>query len=296
MSLKETIILPEGVNQENKATKTYRERVRETEDRNYLPVIIKRIDEAVRHPNDILEKAIHEGIEQHKRTNLSLMLSSLSAGLILGFAAMCVALASQIYSDSFIMDRLMMALVYPLGVIICIMSGTQLFTEHTATAVYPILDKKANMKSLLRLWAIVLGGNLLGTFLSSYLIASSDTVIHAAAGFNEVSGHLLSFSFYEVVLSGVLAGWLMAQGGWLIHSSPTASGQIFCIYIVTFIIGLAGLHHSIAGSAEIFGSFFLAKDPQIIQGLSFILAAVIGNLLGGSIFVAILNYAHIKRS
>ena len=297
MSLKDTIILPEGSTpNKDQETKTYRERVRETEDRNYLPVIVKRIDEAVRHPNDILEKAIHEGIEQHKRTDLSLLLSSLSAGLILGFAAMCVALASQIFTDNFIMDRLMMALVYPLGFIICIMSGTQLFTEHTATAVYPVLDKKAKLKSLIRLWFIVLTGNILGTFLSSFLIASSDTVIHAAAGFNEVSGHLLNFSFGEVVLSGVLAGWLMAQGGWLIHSSPSASGQILCIFIVTFIIGLAGLHHSIAGSAEIFGYFFLNDDPQILKGIGFIIAAVLGNILGGSIFVAILNYAHIKRS
>ena len=49
-----------------------------------------------------------------------------------------------------------MAIVYPLGFIICIMSGTQLFTEHTATAVYPVLAGKADVKKLFRLWLLLL--------------------------------------------------------------------------------------------------------------------------------------------
>ena len=55
-----------------------------------------------------------------------------------------------------LLQRLSMAIEYPLGFVICIMSGTQLFTEHTATAVYPLLAIKAGVKQLLRLWLVVL--------------------------------------------------------------------------------------------------------------------------------------------
>lgn len=292
------IIIPKNSDYVSNLEKTQRAIEREDEDEKYLPVIIKRNDEVVRHPDDTLEKAIEEGLEQHKRSAFSLFLSATSAGLILGFAAMSVALFSQIYSgeESLLHDRIAMALVYPLGFIICIMSGTQLFTEQTAMAVYPVLDKKTSVKSLFNLWVIVLIGNLFGTLISSFLISSADGVILAGNGTLEIANHLIHYSFLQVFLSAILAGWLMAQGGWLILSTSPGISQIVCIYIVTFIIGIGGLHHSIAGSAEIFGGLMISETPNYLASLKFLISSILGNLLGGSVFVAILNYSHIKKT
>jgi len=44
---------------------------------------MKRSDEAIRHPDDVLEKAILHGLEQIHRPYLSLILSSAGAGMIL---------------------------------------------------------------------------------------------------------------------------------------------------------------------------------------------------------------------
>lgn len=279
-------------------TTTSRTIEREQEDQEYVSVIVKRNDEAVRHPDDILEKAIQEGVEQHQRSRASLFLSALAAGLILGFAGMCVALVhSTIPSGvSPAIQRLATAFVYPLGFIICIMSGTQLFTEQTATAVYPVLDKRSQIKSLLMLWVLVLAGNLVGTLVSSILIFQSEAVILAGKGFVEVYEHLISYSGTEVFMSAILAGWLMAQGGWLVMATPPASSQIICIYIVTFVIGLGGLHHSIAGSAEIFSGLLHANDPHYFDAIKFLVVAIIGNLIGGSFFVGVLNYGHIRKT
>jgi len=268
------------------------------EDKDYVPVILKRSDESVRHPDDILKKAIGKGLEQYKRTKLSLFLSAFSAGLIIGFAGMCVALITQLIpsNENILANRLAVAFVYPLGFIVCIMSGTQLFTEHTATAVYPILDKKIKYKCLLILWGVILIGNFIGTFCSSILLYFSDSVILAGIGFTEVAHHLIQFSFFKVFVSAVLAGWLMAQAGWLILATPSTSGQILCIYIVTFIIGLGGLHHSIAASSEIFSALLHSTHPEFFSSFKFLISAILGNLVGGSFFVGVLNYAHIKKT
>lgn len=298
-NLKNKIVLEDGVEYEmGEKSKTERSIERDAEDDSYIPVILKRNDETSRHPEDTLERAIHEGVEQHKRKSFSLFLSATAAGLILGFAGMCVAIATQMFppENGELFTRLASAVVYPLGFIICVLSGTQLFTEHTATAVYPVLDKKASKRSLLKLWITVLAGNMLGTLVSSYLIYLSNPVIMAHSGFLEIANHLIHFEFSEIFISAILAGWLMAQGGWLILVTPHTSSQIMCIYIVTFIIGLGGLHHSIAGSAEIFAGIFHSDNPDYLGSLKFISAAVAGNLFGGSFFVAILNYGHIKRS
>ncbi len=277
---------------------TERSLERKSEDQHYTPVIIKRNDQAVRHPDDTLKFGIEEAVEQHDRPRMSLLLSSISAGLILGFAGMCVALMSQLYpsSDGALMNRLACAFIYPLGFIVCVMSGTQLFTEQTATALYSVLDKRSTVVSLLSLWSVVLIGNFIGTFLCSVLLYLAEPVIVANNGFESVMGHLLSYSFSEVFFSAILAGWLMAQGGWLVLATPPAITQLACIYTVTFIIGFGGLHHSIAGSAEIFSGLIRSSNPDFLKSASFLTSAVLGNLLGGAIFVAILNYGHIKKT
>ena len=148
---------------------TDREVERDREDRHFVPVIVKRTDEARRHPDDILQTAIEEGYEQLHRRPLSLFLSAVGAGLILGFVAMSVGVVSTATAgvESEILRRIAVALVYPLGFVVCIMSGNELFTEHTATAVYPVLDQRSGLWRLLRLWLVVGGGNLLGTLFSA---------------------------------------------------------------------------------------------------------------------------------
>ncbi len=278
--------------------KTEREVERQNEDEDYVPVIIKRRDESIRHPDDALEGATDEGLEQLKRPFLSLILSSVGAGLILGFTAMAVAVMATLTSslEQPLIQRLSMAIVYPLGFVICIMSGTQLFTEHTATAVYPFLAGKAGVKQLLRLWLVVIVGNGIGAFCSATLLVLADEVIEARDGYILIGHHLVNHSNASLLISSLLAGWLMALGGWLVMVTSPALSQMVCIFIVTFLIGLGGLHHSIAGSVEMFIALLISDDFTLQQGLRFISLAIIGNLLGGSVFVAGFNYSHIRKT
>lgn len=277
---------------------TEREIERHTENEEYVPVIIKRSDDGPRHPDDTLERVINDGLEQYTKRKISLFLSSMAAGLILGFAGLCVSLILVEHDNygSLLNERLAMAFVYPLGFVICILSGNQLFTEHTATAVYPVLDRKVKISQMLKLWSIILVGNLVGTFLSSWLIHMSEPVIKASSGYEYLYHHLVGYQFGEVFVSAILAGWLMAQGSWLVHSSSSSTAQIICIYIVTFIIGIGGLHHSIAGSAELFVGVLNSSHASIANVISFLSAAILGNIVGGSVFVGILNYTHIKSA
>ncbi|WP_339138776.1 MAG: hypothetical protein WGN25_08800 [Candidatus Electrothrix sp. GW3-4] len=71
---------------------------------------------------------------------------------------------------------------------------------------------------------------------------------------------------------------------------------MICIYLVTFLIGLGGLHHSIARSVEMFTALFISDHFTLLPGLRFLGLAMLGNLIGGSVFVAILNYGHIRTT
>lgn len=277
---------------------TERSQEKKKEDQKYLPVIIKRTDEVKRHPDDTLEHAIREGLEQLNRPTLSLFMSSISAGLVLGFSVMAVGVVQAYFPEGELdlAKRILTALVYPLGFVVCIMSGTELFTEHTATAVYPVLDRRSSVLRLARLWALVLSGNLVGAFFSSLLLMAGDPVIGASDGYIAVGHHLLSFGGTTLFASAVLAGWLMAQGAWLVMSTPPNLAQIVCIFLVTFLIGIGSLHHAIAGSIEMFVALWASDEFTISDAVSFIFVAVLGNTVGGAGFVALLNHSHVRST
>ena len=62
------------------------------------------------------------------------------------------------------------------------------------------------------------------------------------------------------------------------------------------MIGIGGLHHSIAGAIEMLTAFLAGDKFTPAQIASFLGAVLLGNLIGGSIFVAILNYTHVRRT
>jgi formate/nitrite transporter FocA (FNT family) len=146
------------------------------------------------------------------------------------------------------------------------------------------------------LWVLVGSGNLLGTLVSAGLLTAADDVIDARHGYIEIGRHLVSVELFPLLVSAVLAGWLMALGAWLILATPPTVSQLMSIYIVTFLIGLGGLHHSIAGSAEVFTAYLVSDEFTLAQVARFVGWAMMGNLVGGSLFVAGLNYAHIRQS
>ena len=292
------IVLPDG-SVTTGSDEISRGEERRAEDRQYVPVIIKRTDETRRHPDDALQNAIEEGLEQLRRPTLSLLLSAIAAGLIVGFSAMAVAVVLTATSDLNAgpgVQRIATAFVYPLGFIVCILGGAELFTEHTATALYPVLDRQARISRLLRLWGIIVVGNLLGAVACGALHVLAMDVVAARPGYLELGHHLTHYSASALLISAILAGWLMALGAWLVGSSPRTIAQIVVIYIVTFLIGLGGLHHSIAGSVEMFAAMFTSSEFTPWMAFRFISIALLGNLVGGSCFVALLNYAHIRRT
>ena len=271
-----------------------RSKDRKMESEQYQEVIVKRNDTTFRHADDILHIAIHEGKSQIERPIMSLFSSSVAAGMIIGFTVLAVAVMASILGSLEGINRIFVALVYPLGFVLCILSRTQLFTEHTATAVYPFLDGSAKLADVLKLWLFVIMGNLVGGIIVSTLLNSAEPVIHAKEGYILIANHVLEYTFSTLFVSAILAGWLMAIGAWTIISTHSTSGQIMCIYLVTFLIGVGGLHHSIAGSVELFLGAFMSPSIEVATILPVIAVILLGNAVGGSVFVALLNYGHIR--
>jgi formate-nitrite transporter family protein len=273
-------------------------KISEPDSPNATPVLTKRseqkqVEERTAIGANVVYEAIRrEGEEELKRSSSALAWSGLAAGLSMGFSLIAEALLV-----GYLPDRPWRPLIskfgYCIGFLIVILGRQQLFTENTLTVVLPLLLRK-NLQtglSLLRLWAVVLFTNLFGTFVFALCVGS------IAIFDPKVQQALLLVSqeapgtFGVVLIRAIFAGWLIALMVWLLPGAESA--RVSIIIIVTYLIGLGGFNHIIAGSSKM---FFLVVTGQLsfpAYATRFFLPTFFGNIIGGTALVAFLGHAQV---
>lgn len=249
---------------------------------------------------NILVDQINLGLAELQRPTSGLFLSGLSAGLDIGFGPLLMAVMTGLMSGSLPkpVTELLMANMYSIGFIFVILGRSELFTEHTTLAVLPVLDRRASVGSLGRLWVVVFVANIVGGVLFAafaVMIAPPLGIAHAPA-FTEIASALVKHDFLILVGSGIFAGWLMGLLSWLVTAARDTVSRVLIIWIISTAIGLAHLPHSIAGNVEVLMGLFLSPEITAFDYGRFLLAATIGNAVGGVFFVALLKYGHVTRN
>lgn len=248
----------------------------------------------------ILEQQIQQAREDLERPAKGLLLSGFTAGLDLGLGPflMCVVLTLVRDELSHAATEFLLASAYSVGFVFVVFGRSALFTEQTTSAVMPVLARRVPARRLFRLWGLVLVANIAGAFifaaLASYLGPRLGAIDIAAM--QQIANRLLSHDAWTMFWSAVGAGWLMGLLSWLVVAARDTVSQIVIVWMTTFLIGIAGLHHSIAGSVEILMAVFALHGGQFAEYLRFLALAVVGNAIGGSVFVALLKYGHISAS
>ena len=255
--------------------------------------------EAQKRYEEILESEIAQGLQEIRRPADGLILSGLSAGLDIGFsvllmAAMLTAVGGELPSG---IVRILVANMYTVGFIFVVLGRSELFTEHTSLAVFPVLGGEAGVLALGRLWGLVYVSNLVGAAAFALLavrIGPGLGVIDESA-FREIAIGLVDHSSAIIFLSGLLAGWLMGLLSWLLSASRETIAQIVIVWLVTAAIGFGELHHCIVGTVEVLAGVFAGQGVTMADYARFLLWSTVGNAIGGVIFVALIKYSHAVR-
>jgi formate/nitrite transporter FocA (FNT family) len=242
----------------------------------------------------IVHEAIRlEGTEELERPSSSIAWSGLAAGLTMGCSMLGQGLLDARLPDAPWQD-LVSCLGYSLGFLFVTMGRQQLFTETTLTAMLPFLHRTHSLGAVARYWSVVFAANILGTILFA-LAASVPGLFppNEVQAFVRLGEKVAAPTFGFILIKGVFAGWLIALMVWLL---PVASSSRFLvIVVVTWLISIAGFSHVIAGSAD---AAYAAIHGAIGWGdyaIGFLLPALIGNAIGGVVFVALLNHAQVRE-
>ncbi len=243
---------------------------------------------------DVVHEAIrHDGEEELNRPISALAWSGLAAGLSMGFSFVSQALFRAHLPDS-PWRPLLANLGYPVGFLIAIIGRQQLFTENTLTAIIPLLAKRnlATLVKVARLWAVVLAANLAGAHLFAWVVANTPMFRpEVQAAMLSVSKEAAAVSFGAAILRGIFAGWLIAMVVWMLAAIDT--GRIAVIVIITYVVGIAGLTHIIAGSVDVLFLVMVGAKSWVAVAWGYMLPTLIGNSIGGVSLTAALNHAQV---
>lgn len=234
-----------------------------------------------------------EGVEELKRDVPSLLLSGFAAGLSMGFSLVCEGVLQSALPDT-PWRPLITSLGYTVGFLIVVIGRQQLFTENTLTPILPLLHNRDlhTLRRVARLWGLVLVANIGATWLMAYALFKANVFepsIHAA--FLEISHHTFASPFGTTFMKGIFAGWLIALMVWLLPAAEAA--RIFVVVLITYIVSLSKFAHIIAGSVDAAYVIYAGEASFADYVVSFFVPTLLGNVMGGVVLVAILNFGQV---
>ena len=247
------------------------------------------------HALDIYERICEDTAEELGRPEGSLVYSALFAGFTIGLSALAVALSTVSLSPEVQSTAFIAALLYPIGYVAVIIGRSQFFTENTLYPVMLSMRKKEFLGRTGRLWGIVFTMNLVGAFIFAMLAVLTGALAEPVQA--ELASNGVKYtegSFIDTFWSAVITGFLLATVAWLVEGCDTVTGRVAVIWSLTFFVSLASLDHCIATTVTAF-SALLEGDLSIGDTLTWFAPAVLGNVLGGVIIVASINYGQVRE-
>ena len=252
-------------------------------------------------PREIAEKIETIGVTKARLPLVSMIMLGILAGVFIGLGAMYYVLIVSDPTLGFGVSRLLGGLVFSMGLIMVIIAGAELFTGNNLL-VMAWADGKISLREVLKNWAVVCVANFVGAAgLAVLVYLSRHTEMNGgavAAAYTKIAAAKCSLSFQQAFFSGMLCNILVCLAVWMSQAGRSVADKIVVIIFPVSAFVAAGFEHSIANMYLIPMGILLKTDMATGEAglISWIgmfknLGPVIlGNLAGGSGFVALFYY------
>ena len=244
--------------------------------------------------------AIHEHIRQDgekemERDAMALLWSAIAAGLSMGASLLAKGIF-HVQLEGVPGGFLLENLGYTFGFIIVIMARQQLFTENTVTAVLPVMQNPTlgNFSLLMRLWSVVLLGNIIGTGVAAWAFEHMPIFDEETRdAFVKIGMDVMKNTPTEMFSNAIISGWLIATMVWMFPAAGAA--KIVVIILMTWLIALGDTTHIVVGSVEILYLVFNGTLHWSDFFWPFALPTLAGNICGGTFIFALMSHAQIRN-
>jgi formate transporter len=256
-------------------------------------------------PCEIAARVESVGVAKARMPFLPQAMLGVLAGVFIGLGAL---FANMVFCDDsigFSSARLLGGFVFSLGLVMVNVAGAELFTGNNLLAM-AWADGRLTTLDVLRNWTIVCAANLVGAVALAGLVACSGHLAmnDGAVGVSAVTtaAAKCALPFWTAFLRGVLCNLLVCMAVWMSFAGRSVLDRIAAIVPPVTAFVAAGFEHSVANMYVIPVAWFATlRDPALraLPGAAAITPAhflgnlapvILGNLVGGSVLVALVYW------
>lgn len=243
-------------------------------------------------PLEIARNYIEVSIHKTNLSAFKMVILGMFAGFFIGFAGIASTTAAATISNPS-EAKLVGAMVFPAGMAMVLIAGSELFTGNTLI-ILAVLEKKTTVLKMFKNWFFVFVGNFMG----AALVAVGVVYGHIpnlfggdlASGVIAAGASRCNLTFSEGIVRGILCNVLVCIAVWMSFAAKNVSGKLLTSFWPVMVFVLCGFEHSVADMY--FGTAALLAGMEYgitATGLSFsnfmlncIIPVTMGNIFGGA--------------
>lgn len=227
-----------------------------------------------------------------KNNPLGFFLSSVLAGIFIGFGVLLSFTIGGILEGR-PEQKIMMGACFAIALSLVLFSGAELFTGNNLVMGAGISEKKISIKKAIKLLAICLFGNWIGSILIAILFHFSGAHTGSTVDiFANITLQKMSGSFISLFIRGILCNTLVCLAIWSTYRCKNEVAKLMIIWWCLFAFVTSGFEHSIANMSIMTIGLLNSNGLALsLSGYFWNLSIVLlGNMVGGILFVVVPYY------
>ena len=262
--------------------------------------------------DQIVEQNIAAGVRKSGLGTKKLILLGISAGFFVAFGAEGSSLAMHGISDVGL-SRTLAGAVFPLGLLMIVLLGGELFTGNCLISM-AVYSKKAAWTKMGRNLLLAYISNFAGAVLMAWMISRSGQLAYSGGGAGaftiKVALGKVSVDPFAALISGILCNVLVCLAIFMAAAAKDIAGKCLAVFFPIFVFVISGFEHCVANMYYIPAGIFASANPAYVEKakelygitsaqlkaltwkgmLSNLIPVTIGNMVGGMIFVGLVYW------
>ena len=256
-------------------------------------------------PAEVVSDALKAAVKKASLSASDMFIRGALAGVFLGYATslVFVALSQGV-------PGIVGAIIFPVGFVMLVLLGFELATGNFALLPAALADQRITTGAMLRNWACVYAGNLIGSVLYAVLFyfavtsfganngAALGDLIRQAAEKKTVAYAALGMSGWGTAfIKAMLCNWMVTIGAMLAFASRSTIGKIVAMWLPITVFFAHGYEHSIVNMFVIPAGMFLGAHVSMGQWWVWNqIPVTLGNILAGAVFTGLaLWYTYARK-
>jgi formate/nitrite transporter len=258
-------------------------------------------------PKEVAARVETTGVAKARLPLLSMLMLSVLAGGFIGLGALYFVLVKSDATLSFAASQVLGGMTFSLGLILVVVAGAELFTGNNLLAM-AWADGKISTRELLRNWAIVCVGNFVGAAgLALLVVLSRHPEMNNGAiaqAYLKIAAAKVAMPFWTAFFKGILCNVLVCMAVWMASAGRSVIDKAVAIVFPISAFVAAGFEHSVANMYLIPLAMLLQafdSGGEITNAITWVgffhnlVPVILGNIVGGSVLVALVYYVIYRR-